>query len=208
MCPPLWHCRPGAHDTSGHLPDWYLAAGCLYQTVWNVLDGDPPERRILDYDVIYFDDGDLRCRAEDEVIVRCREAFADLPITVEVRKPSPGGSLRGPHRGAGAASSLQRGGQSTSTPPTPARWPFDRPTAATTCTRRTGSMMCSRSSLGPTRWSHLDFYESKAARWATLWPRLTVLPWPEILRLATCNVRSTDDRPEDRTVTVTLLRIT
>ena len=24
------------------LPDWYLAAGCLFQTVWNVLDGAIP----------------------------------------------------------------------------------------------------------------------------------------------------------------------
>lgn len=26
------------------LPDWYLTAGCLFQTVWNVLDDQPPER--------------------------------------------------------------------------------------------------------------------------------------------------------------------
>jgi uncharacterized protein len=35
------------------LPDRYVAAGCLYQTVWNVLDGHPPERGISDYDLIY-----------------------------------------------------------------------------------------------------------------------------------------------------------
>ncbi|HEX4060121.1 MAG TPA: nucleotidyltransferase family protein, partial [Streptosporangiaceae bacterium] len=23
------------------LPDWYLVAGCLYQTVWNVVTGQP-----------------------------------------------------------------------------------------------------------------------------------------------------------------------
>ena len=31
------------------LPDWYLVAGCLYQTVWNVVTGQPPEAGILDY---------------------------------------------------------------------------------------------------------------------------------------------------------------
>ena len=43
------------------LPDGHLAAGCLFQTVWNVLDGQEPERGIGDYDVIYFDDSDLSC---------------------------------------------------------------------------------------------------------------------------------------------------
>jgi hypothetical protein len=28
------------------LPDWYLVAGCLYQTVWNVVTGQPPEAGI------------------------------------------------------------------------------------------------------------------------------------------------------------------
>lgn len=26
------------------LSDWYLTAGCLFQTIWNVLDGHPPTR--------------------------------------------------------------------------------------------------------------------------------------------------------------------
>jgi uncharacterized protein len=34
------------------LPDWYLVAGCLYQTVWNVVTGQPPESGILDYDLL------------------------------------------------------------------------------------------------------------------------------------------------------------
>jgi hypothetical protein len=31
------------------LPGWYLVAGCLCQTVWNVVSGQPPEAGILDY---------------------------------------------------------------------------------------------------------------------------------------------------------------
>src|SRR5690242_64240 len=37
------------------LPQWRLVAGCLYQTVWNVLTGRPRGTGINDYDVIYFD---------------------------------------------------------------------------------------------------------------------------------------------------------
>jgi hypothetical protein len=49
------------------LPDWYLVAGCLYQTVWNVVTGQPPEAGILDYDLAYFDATDLSWEAEDAV---------------------------------------------------------------------------------------------------------------------------------------------
>lgn len=33
------------------LPGWYLTAGCLFQTVWNVATGRPPDSCIKDYDV-------------------------------------------------------------------------------------------------------------------------------------------------------------
>jgi uncharacterized protein len=32
------------------LPGWYLVVGYLYQTVWNVVTGQPPGAGILDYD--------------------------------------------------------------------------------------------------------------------------------------------------------------
>jgi uncharacterized protein len=63
----------------------YLVAGCLYQAVWNRLSGWSPETHIKDYDVFYFDDGDLSWEAEDAVIRRARDAFADLGAEVEVR---------------------------------------------------------------------------------------------------------------------------
>jgi hypothetical protein len=47
------------------LPSWYLVAGCLYQTVWNVAGGQPPNAGILDYDLAYFDASDLSWAAED-----------------------------------------------------------------------------------------------------------------------------------------------
>ena len=40
-----------ARATRLDLPGWYLVAGCLYQTVWNVVTGQPPEAGILDYDL-------------------------------------------------------------------------------------------------------------------------------------------------------------
>ena len=67
------------------LPGWYLVAGCLYQTVWNVITGRPPEAGILDYDLVYFDASDLSWEAEDAVIRAGNEVFAGLPAPVQIR---------------------------------------------------------------------------------------------------------------------------
>src|SRR6516162_3612869 len=67
------------------LPGWYLVAGCLYQTVWNVITGQPARAGILDYDLAYFDDSDLSWEAEDEVIRAGSTVFAGLPAPVQIR---------------------------------------------------------------------------------------------------------------------------
>ena len=64
------------------LPDWYLVAGCLYQTVWNVVTGQPPESGVLDYDLAYFDGSDLSWHAEDTVIQEGCRLFGDLPAQI------------------------------------------------------------------------------------------------------------------------------
>jgi uncharacterized protein len=67
------------------LSQWRLVAGCIYQTVWNVLTNKPARTGIKDYDLIYFDDRDLSWEAEDQV-VRCVELrMRGLLAPVEVR---------------------------------------------------------------------------------------------------------------------------
>lgn len=63
----------------------YLTAGCIFQAVWNARAGRPADWGIKDYDVFYFDDGDLSWEAEDRVIRRAEALFADLGVAVEVR---------------------------------------------------------------------------------------------------------------------------
>jgi hypothetical protein len=67
------------------LPQWRLVAGCLYQTVWNVLTGRPRRTGIKDYDLAYFDSSDLSWQAEDAVIRRVAAATRDFPGAVEIR---------------------------------------------------------------------------------------------------------------------------
>jgi uncharacterized protein len=67
------------------LPDCWLVAGCLFQSVWNVQSGRPAHENINDYDVFYFDGTDLSYEAEDAVIKRVATAFSDLEAKIEVK---------------------------------------------------------------------------------------------------------------------------
>lgn len=67
------------------LNQWYLVAGAVMQTVWNVTTQRPAAYGIRDYDLIYFDSQDLSWDAENVVIQRASDLFADLDVVVEVR---------------------------------------------------------------------------------------------------------------------------
>src|SRR5690349_11829248 len=67
------------------LAQWRLVAGCLYQTVWNVLTRRDRGTGIKDYDLIYFDDSDLSWAAEDRIIRAVAAATRGCVGPVEVR---------------------------------------------------------------------------------------------------------------------------
>ncbi|KOV79176.1 hypothetical protein ADL03_37950 [Nocardia sp. NRRL S-836] len=163
------------------LPGWYLTAGCVVQTVWNVVTGRPPAEGIKDYDLFYFDGTDLGWDAENDVIQAGARVFGDLPVVVEIRNEAlvhlwyfdRFGVPCAPHTSTEAAIDSF---------------------AATTC--------CLGVRLdGDGRWrvyaphgladvfnlvvrpnpvlAPRDVYEAKTRRWREQWPELTVLPWPE-----------------------------
>jgi hypothetical protein len=163
------------------LPGWYLVAGCLYQTVWNAVTGQPPEAGILDYDLAYFDGSDLSWEAEDAVIRAGHEIFAGLPAPVQIRNqarvhlwyerrfgvPCP------PHASTEAAidtfeatAACLGAGRGSS-----GRWRIYAPYGLADVFNlvvRPNPVLAPR-----------HVYQAKAARWRRQWPGLTVLPWPE-----------------------------
>ena len=66
------------------LPNAWLVAGCLFQTIWNLQSGRPPESGIKDYDLFYFDADDLSESGEQQAQAKVSTAFADLGVTIEV----------------------------------------------------------------------------------------------------------------------------
>jgi hypothetical protein len=81
------------------LPGWYLVAGGLYQTVWNVVTGQVPEAGILDYDLAYFDASDLSWEAEDAVsrssVSVARRTHPARRRSTPTRPPSPASASGG-----------------------------------------------------------------------------------------------------------------
>jgi hypothetical protein len=66
------------------LPQAWLVAGCLFQTVWNIQSGRAPGAGIKDYDIFYFDQSDLSADAEAQVQSLVESVLGDLGVNVEV----------------------------------------------------------------------------------------------------------------------------
>jgi uncharacterized protein len=162
------------------LPGWYLAAGCVYQSVWNVVTGRRADEGIKDYDLIYFDPTDLSWDAEDEVIQAGRVKFADLPAPVEIRNEARVHLWYGQRFGVPCV-------------------PYDSTEAA--IDTFPGMACCVGVRVeGDDEWrvyapyglsdifnlvvrpnprqATREVYEAKADRWKRQWPELTVIPWP------------------------------
>jgi hypothetical protein len=162
------------------LPDWYLVAGCLYQTIWNVVTGQPPEAGILDYDLAYFDASDLSWEAEDVVIQAGHEIFGDIAVPVQIRNQArvhlwyeqKFGITCPAHKSAEAAIDtyeatcaclgirLERG----------RRWRTYAP-------RGLADVFNLDVRPNPGLASQ-QVYATKTSRWCQQWPDLKVLPWP------------------------------
>src|SRR5215472_1194407 len=67
------------------LPDSWLVAGCIAQTIWNLRCKQPAERGIKDVDLIYFDEQDLSAEAEAGHERRVGDLFRDLPLKLDVK---------------------------------------------------------------------------------------------------------------------------
>jgi hypothetical protein len=67
------------------LPDCWIVAGCIAQTVWNVGCGRSGGFGIKDVDLVYFDPADLSAEAETDHEKRIAGYFRDLPVKLDVK---------------------------------------------------------------------------------------------------------------------------
>jgi uncharacterized protein len=173
------------------LPDAWLVAGSIAQTIWNLRCGQPAEQGIKDVDLIYFDSQDLLLNAELGHERRLRDLFRYLPIKLDVKNEARvhlwyqerfGYRIR-PYR---------------SSPDAIATFPT---TATAIGVRRLHrnfeycapfglddlfSLVVRPNKKQITR----AIYEAKIERWRSLWPRLTIVPWEEMAAFASSTARA------------------
>jgi hypothetical protein len=169
----------GAADLD--LPGCYLAAGCIFQTVWNVVTGREATEGILDYDLFYFDATDLSWEAEDTVIKRGRAAFAGIPAEVEIRNEARVHLWYEGKFGVPCKPYISTEAAIDSFAATTCcigirveadgRWRTYAPHGLSDVF----NLIVRPNPIQATR----QVYETKTGRWRQQWPTLTVLPWSE-----------------------------
>ena len=161
------------------MANWYLGAGCIAQTVWNLLHGFAPTFGIKDYDLVYYDASDLSLEAQTCYQERATELFAHLHATVEVQNEARVHLWYAEHFGYEIA-------------------PYESAEAAINSWPTTATCVGVRSASAGSLHVHAPFgladlfnmivrpnkrqitrelYEAKTERWTRLWPKLERLPW-------------------------------
>jgi uncharacterized protein len=159
------------------LPDAWLVAGAVAQTVWNLSLGRPAELGIKDVDIVYFDAADLSAEAEAAQERRLRRQFDALPIQLDVKNE------------ARVHLWYQRTFRYAIPPYASTEAAIDTfPTTATSIgVRRTNRFECYAPFglddlfslvVRPNKAQVTEaIYEAKLARWREQWPQLTFLAW-------------------------------
>ncbi len=162
------------------LPECWLVAGCLTQTVWNARFGLPPAHGISDLDLVYFDPTDLTETGERAHADRIRALLPAIDIRINVKNEArvhlwyegKFGKPICPYRSVPEA---------IDTFPTTATAIGLRPAG-------TGSEIYAPFGLEDLfdavvrpnkRQVTRDVYEAKVARWRAFWPGLSVVGWDE-----------------------------
>jgi len=174
------------------MKNWYLGAGCIAQTVWNIRHGFSPEGNIKDYDLVYYDASDLSYETEGSFIRLGTELFKDLGVGVEVRNEARVHLWYKDHfgrpleflDGAGKKHSAYRSVEDAiSTWPTTATsigvkldWMGGFTAYAPFGLDDLFGMVVRPNKRGVSR----EVYLEKARRWASLWPKLRVIPWEDV----------------------------
>lgn len=160
------------------LPNWYLGAGGIAQTVWNAKHGFDPDHGVKDYDLVYYDADDISYEAEDVFIRKGKEVFKDILIPVEIRNQARVHLWYGKHFGRSID-------QHRSVEEAIDTWPT---TATAIGVRKINGQYHVYAPfglddlLGMTVRANKalvaeNIYRGKTDRWIKVWPNLKIVPW-------------------------------
>ncbi len=67
-----------------NLPNFYIAAGAVFQTIWNYYDNNPLNYNIKDIDIIYYDSNNLSKEDEKKLEYNISQYFKDMNYEFDV----------------------------------------------------------------------------------------------------------------------------
>lgn len=67
-----------------NLPNSYIAAGSVFQTIWNYYDNKPLNYNIKDIDIIYYDSNNLSKEDEKKLESNISQYFKDMNYEFDV----------------------------------------------------------------------------------------------------------------------------
>jgi hypothetical protein len=160
------------------MPNWYLASGCVAQTVWNTLHGFNPDYGIKDYDLVYYDTSNLSLEREDVYINKLKDLLGDARILLDVKNQARVHLWFEGHFGFKIKpyESVEQAISSWST------------TATCIGVRSEGDTLRVFAPYGLDDLFSLiirpskvlfteEMYQDKVSRWRKIWPKLSVIPW-------------------------------
>ena len=164
------------------LPDSWLVAGSIAQTIWNLACGQPAELGLKDVDLIYFDDQDLSIDAEASHETRLRDLFQHLPAKLDVKNEARVHLWYEERFGYAIRPYLSSADAIATFPTTATAIGVRRIHGRFECCAPFGlddlfDLVVRPNNRQITR----AIYEAKVDRWRSFWPRLTFLPWEEIV---------------------------
>ena len=163
------------------LPEGWLVAGAIAQTVWNLSGGYPADRGIKDADIVYYDADDLSAETEAAHEARIRTLFAHLPTKLDVKNQARVHLWYAKVFGYSIAPYISAAHAIATFPTTATAIGVRRCTGGFECCAPFGLDDLFGLVVRPNRVQiTAPIYEAKVARWRPLWPHLTFLPWGEV----------------------------
>jgi hypothetical protein len=151
-----------AHELG--LPNWYVGAGALCQTVWNDAHGYSLTEHISDIDLVYFD-SDLLEESESKHTLNAQRLFSDIPRRIDLKNQARVHLWYAARFGYTIA-------PYTSVEQAMATWPT---TATAVGLDDLFKLVVRPNKLQITR----AIYEAKVSRWQKHWPKLQIVDWNE-----------------------------
>jgi uncharacterized protein len=162
------------------LPDCWLVAGAIVQTVWNDAFGLPSGHGLSDVDLIYFDGTDLSEDSETRHAERIRDRFAELPVWIDVKNEARVHLWYARKFGFSIAPYTSATHAITTFPSTTTAVGVQPVESGMRIAAPFGLSDLFNLTVRPnmaqiTR----PIYEAKITRWRAAWPGLTIVDWPD-----------------------------